>query len=131
DAPMLVLVHGVHWKGIDEPRLQRFARSLAASGVRVFTPQIEELADYHIDARSVETIGEAVNAAPKLSGAPAGLMGLSFAGRLCLLAASDPRYRDRVSFVAAVGAHSDAARVLRYFVSDEAQRPDGSTLKLH
>ena len=34
-VPGVVVVHGVHWKGIDEPRLQRFAATIAASGVAV------------------------------------------------------------------------------------------------
>src|SRR5579859_1401291 len=53
----IVLVHGVHYKGIDEPRLVRFARSFAAAGVAVLTPEVRELCDYRIDPASIETIG--------------------------------------------------------------------------
>ena len=37
-APGIVVVHGMHQLGIDEPRLVGFARSLAASGFFVMTP---------------------------------------------------------------------------------------------
>jgi dienelactone hydrolase len=132
--PALVLVHGVHHKGIDEPRLQRFARALAGAGIKVLTPQIRELADYRIAPKSIDTIGAAVRQLRSSSGGrPVGLMGLSFAGGLCLLAAADPRFQPDVRFVAAIGAHHDLARVLRYFATDQDARPDGTTqtLKAH
>jgi dienelactone hydrolase len=132
DPPGLVVVHGVHWKGIDEPRLKRFARTIAASGVAVVTPEIRELCDYRIEPASVTTIGESTRAfSEQLGGRRVGVMGLSFAGGLSLIAASDPRYQAAFGFVVAVGAHDDLGRVLRFFVTDEAPRPDGSTLHLH
>jgi pimeloyl-ACP methyl ester carboxylesterase len=132
DPPGLVLVHGVHWKGIDEPRLKGFARTLAASGVAVVTPEIRELCDYRIEPASIHTIGESARAfSEQLGGVKVGVMGLSFAGGLSLIAASDPRYETAFGFVVAVGAHDDLGRVLRFFVTDEALRPDGTTLRVH
>jgi dienelactone hydrolase len=132
DPPGLVVVHGVHWKGIDEPRLQRFARTIAASGVEVLTPEIRELCDYQIDPASIATIGESARAlSAQLGGRRVGLMGLSFAGGLSLVAASDPQWADALSFVVSVGGHDDLARVLRFFVSDEVPLPDGGTLRMH
>jgi dienelactone hydrolase len=128
----LVVVHGVHYKGIDEPRLQRFARTIAASGVAVLTPEVSELCDYRIDPASVGTIGDAARAlSDHLGRARVGVMGLSFAGGLALVAASDPRWADSVGFVVAVGAHDDLGRVLRFFVTNEAPRPDGSVERIH
>jgi len=130
--PGVVVVHGVHWKGIDEPRLGAFARAIAASGVAVLTPEIRELCDYRIDPASIDTIGESARLlSARLGGQRVGLMGLSFAGGLSLVAASDPRYADTLAFVVSVGAHDDLGRVLRFFVTDEAPRPDGSTLHVH
>jgi dienelactone hydrolase len=130
--PGLVVVHGVHWKGIDEPRLQAFARSIAASGVAVLTPELRELCDYRIDPASVDTIGEsAKRLSARLDGRRVGVMGLSFAGGLSLVAASDPRYAGSLAFVASLGAHDDLGRVLRFFVTDRAPRPDGSVFQVH
>ena len=130
--PGVVVVHGVHWKGIDEPRLQRFARTIAASGVAVLTPEVRELCDYRIDPASIGTIGSAARTlSDRLGGKPVGVMGLSFAGGLSLVAASDPRWAPSFAFVVAVGAHDDLGRVLRFFTTNEAPRPDGSTLALH
>jgi dienelactone hydrolase len=130
--PGVVVVHGVHWKGIDEPRLGAFARAIAGTGVAVLTPEIRELCDYRIDPASIETIGESARMlSTRLGGQRVGLMGLSFAGGLSLVAASDPRYADALAFVVSLGAHDDLGRVLRFFVTDEAPRPDGSTLHIH
>src|SRR5215472_14647268 len=53
----MVLVHGIHHLGIDEPRLMNFARAAASSGFSVLTPEIAALADYHVDGASIGTIG--------------------------------------------------------------------------
>jgi dienelactone hydrolase len=126
--PGLVLVHGVHHLGIEEPRLVRFARTLASAGIDVFTPQVQELADYAVDAKSIDTLGAAAQAlSRRLAGQPrVGVMGLSFAGGLALLTAADPRYADDVAFVVAVGAHDDLARVSRFFALDSVESPDGT-----
>jgi dienelactone hydrolase len=130
--PGVVVVHGVHWKGIDEPRLGAFAHAIAASGVAVLTPEIRELCDYRIVPASIETIGESARMlSARLGGQRVGLMGLSFAGGLSLVTASDPRYADALAFVVSLGAHDDLGRVLRFFVTDEAPRPDGSTFHVH
>jgi dienelactone hydrolase len=130
--PGLVVVPGVHHLGVDEPRLVRFARTIAASGVAVLTPEVRELCDYRIEPASIDTIGGAAQAlSAELGGERVGVMGLSFAGGLSLIAATEPRYEPSFAFVVAVGAHDDLGRVLRFFTSNEAPRPDGTTMHLH
>lgn len=127
EPPSLVLAHGVHRLAIDEPRLVRFARALSSEGLRVLTPELRELADYRIDAKSTVTIGRAAAALHKQTGRKAGVVGLSFAGGLAVHAAADSRFRNDVAFVVAVGAHHDLGRVLAFFVTGTIERPDGST----
>jgi len=125
-GPGVVIVHGVHRLSIDEPRLMRFSRAVAAAGFTVLTPEVKEIADYRIDKASVETIGAAAQALrERLGGRPVGVMGMSFAGGLSLLAASDARFASDVGFVVAIGAHHDLGRVLHFFATNEADRPDG------
>jgi dienelactone hydrolase len=128
--PGMVLVHGVHFKGIDEPRLQRFARTVAASGIAVLTPELNELCDYRVEPASIDTIGAAAKALSAKVGTRVGVMGLSFAGGLSLLAAMDPRYESTIAFVVTIGAHDDLGRVLRFYASNEASRPDGTMMSL-
>ncbi len=126
-APGIVVVHGMHELGINEPRLVSFARSLAASGFFVMTPQVPGIADYRVQAESADLIGTAAQSfAQQLQVPKVGVLALSFSGGLALLAASDPRYSDSIAWVATVGAYYDLAHVLRFFATGEAVRPDGS-----
>jgi pimeloyl-ACP methyl ester carboxylesterase len=132
NAPGVVLVHGVHHSGIEEPRLERFARAIAAAGVVVMTPAVKELSDYKVAPRSIGTVAAAVDTLrAKLGTDRVGLMGMSFGGGISLLTAADPRFADHISFVVAVGAHDDLGRVSRFFVNNEIPEPNGETKKLH
>jgi pimeloyl-ACP methyl ester carboxylesterase len=126
----MVVIHGVHRMGIEEPRLVAFSRSLAAEGIEVLTPELPGIADYRITPDSITTIGEAARELHRLKGETVGVFALSFSGGLALMAAADERFRDDVAFVVAVGAHDDMGRVARFFATNEAPRPDGSTLKM-
>jgi acetyl esterase/lipase len=126
NVPGMVIFHGVHHLGIDEPRLMGFARAMAACGIRVLTPELPGIKDYHVDEDSVATIGESVNWMAKRSGAPVGVMGLSFAGGLALVAAEDPQYAPGFKFVFAVGAQDSMARVTEYYETGRDARPDGT-----
>ena len=132
DPPAIVVAHGVHHTGVDEPRLQRFARALATAGVTVLTPELDGLKDYRVDASNADTIGLAAEALSRRAHrASVGVLGLSFAGGLSLLAASDERWSKSIAFVVSVGAHDDLPRVSRFFFDDEIARPDGSTFRIH
>jgi len=126
-APGIVVVHGMHELGIDEPRLVGFARSLAASGFFVMTPLVPDIADYRVTAQSADVIGSAVQSfAQQLAVPKVGVLAISFSGGLALLAASDPQYAPTIAWVASVGGYYDLAHVLRFFATGEAVRPDGT-----
>ena len=128
--PGMVIVHGVHHLGIDEPRLVKFARAVSASGIRVLTPQLATLADYQIDNQSIALIGDSARSFSSEMGQKVGLLGLSFSGGLSLLAAADPRYAPYIEFVVSVGAHNDLERVSNFLFSNSISRPDGTTLQM-
>lgn len=130
DAPGIVLVHGVHHLGIEEPRMVAFARALSSSGLRVLTPELLSLADYQVDRSSVDLIGYSARALSAQVGQKVGVLGLSFSGGLSLLAAADPRFRPYIRFVVSVGAHDDLERVSQFLITNMIERPDGSTLHM-
>lgn len=126
DAPGVVVVHGVHRLGIDEPRLLRFARAIASSGVAVLTPEVGEIQSYRIEPSAIDTLGLAARALRERTGAArVGLMGMSFAGGLALLAAADPRFSKDIGVVVAIGAHHDLGRVARYLATSDIELPGG------
>jgi pimeloyl-ACP methyl ester carboxylesterase len=125
----MVLLHGIHRAGIEEPRLINFARALAGAGIEVMTPELQDLADYRVTPRTVDVIGDsAVVLSGKMGLPKVGVLGLSFAGGLALLAANKPEYADRIGFVAAVGAHDDMTRVAHFFAANMIETPDGSAV---
>jgi pimeloyl-ACP methyl ester carboxylesterase len=125
----IVVAHGVHYRGIDERRLVRFARELARSGLLVLTPELSELADYRITLHGVSVIRDAVRFLSARQGDAlqprVGLLGFSFAGGLGLVAATDTETAKRLSFVTSVGGHHDLARVLRFLIHDRVETPQG------
>jgi pimeloyl-ACP methyl ester carboxylesterase len=124
--PGMVIVHGIHHLGIDEPRLVSFARAAAGSGFSVLTPEVAALADYRMDGASIATIGESPAWLERRLGTdPVTLVGVSFAGGLSLLAASDPRYAPHIRALFLMGAYDNLARVSRFLATGEAELPDG------
>ncbi|MBM2851427.1 MAG: hypothetical protein HW418_4369 [Anaerolineales bacterium] len=124
-----LLVPGVHSMGIAEPRLTALARDLAGSGIAVMTLALPDLMGYHITARSADVIEDAVAwvaAQPDLApDGRVGMVGISFAGGLSIVAAGRPAIRDRVAYVVSFGGHGDLGRVLRYLATGEAVQAPG------
>ena len=130
EAPGLVVLHGVHHLGIEEPRLVSFAAAMASCGVRVLTPQLPGIADYHVDRSSVRVIGESARWFAGQMGGPVGVLGLSFSGGLALVAASDPVHRPDFKFVFAVGSQDAMDHVAKYYLTGREIRPDGTIERL-
>jgi acetyl esterase/lipase len=126
NAPGMVVVHGVHYLGMDEPRLEAFASAMAGCGLRVLTPELPDIKDYHIGASSIASIGDTAAWMAHASGdKPVGVMGLSFSGSLSLLAAAEPQYKKDIKFVVAVGSEDEMSRVANYYLTGKALRPSG------
>jgi pimeloyl-ACP methyl ester carboxylesterase len=121
----IVLLHGVHHLGMEDPRLWNLARSMAGAGVLVMTPELEDLADYRVTARTIDVIGDSALVLSTRTGRSVGMAGLSFAGGLSLLAAAKPHYAAKTGFVLAIGAHDDMGRMAGFFASNTIALPDG------
>jgi dienelactone hydrolase len=130
NAPGLVVLHGVHRLGMDEPRLVGFATAMASCGLRVLTPELPGIKDYHIDRSSVQVIGESARWFAEKTGEPVGVLGLSFSGGLALVAANDPMYRTDFKFVFAVGSQDEMGHVANYYLTGQETRPDGTIERL-
>jgi dienelactone hydrolase len=127
NAPAIIVLHGVHYLGIDEPRLENFATAMAACGIQVLTPELPDIKDYQVGANSIATIGESAEwLTHEDGGRPVGVLGLSFSGGLSLLAAADPTYQRDIRFVMAVGSQDEMSRVAAYYRTGEDLRPDGT-----
>jgi dienelactone hydrolase len=125
----VLLVPGIHAMGIDEPRLTGLAKDLAGSGVGVMTVALPDLQQYEITPRSTDQIEDSVAwLADRRELAPdgrVGVIGISFAGGMSIVAAGRPSIRDRVAFVLSFGGHGDLSRVTRYLCTGEAPHVEG------
>jgi dienelactone hydrolase len=127
DAPALIVLHGVHHLGMDEPRLIAFASAMASCGISVLTPELPGIKDYHVDADTIATIGDSAQwLSQRQKGDTVGILGLSFSGGLSLIAASDARWHPYIKFVTAIGSQDEMSRVATYYRTGNDPRPDGT-----
>jgi dienelactone hydrolase len=127
-ARTVLLTGGVHAKGIDEPRLTKLARDLAAGGTPVVTAEIDDLLHYRITPKLTDALEDAilwVAAARALApDGRIGVFGVSFAGGLSIVAAGRPNVSPHVAYVISFGGHSSLADVVRFLCT--GVQPDGS-----
>lgn len=111
-APAVLLVPGATPEGREDSRVIRLASALARSERAVFVPELR-LYDEEVVLEDVDAI---VRAAVALSGerrGPVLLVGTSFGGSLCLLAAADPRLEGHVARVATFGSYFELLGLLQ------------------
>jgi len=132
----ILLVPGIHSMGIDEPRLTALAKDLAGSGIMVMTMALPDLQRYQLTPHSTDVIEDTVSwmaSQPELApDGRIGMVGISFAGGLSVVAAGRPSIRDKVAFVLSFGGHADMPRVMRYLATGEETHVAGvETLPPH
>src|SRR5208282_3361191 len=103
----LLLVPGAAETGKDDPRLVSFARWLAAHGVLVLVPDLPGPKALRVGH---EDIGEIADAAAYLlslphGAGPLGIAAISYGVGPAILAALEPRLRERVGFLVALGGY--------------------------
>ena len=106
----ILLVPGVHAAGVDEPRLDGFARNLASLGHPVLTVGPPDLARYRITPQSTDVIEDAARWW-MAEGGSIGIVGISFGGGLSIVAASRI---PETAWVLSFGGHGDLPRTLQY-----------------
>jgi pimeloyl-ACP methyl ester carboxylesterase len=114
--PAFVFVNGVTAPGRRHPDVQRLASTLARAGHTVLVPDPTGLAQGAITVATAQSLIAAVDAFARSPDAPGGrvrLLGVSLGTTLALLAAQDPRLRDRVDLVAGIAPYTDATNVIR------------------
>lgn len=129
----LAIFPGVHGGGVEEPRMNALARQFAANGLRVLIAPLPELRRYIIGPRSTDDVEDvALWLSSQRALAPSGkigLVGVSFAGGLTLVAAGRPSLAGKLELVAAMGTHGDLPRAMKYLVTGVL--PDGTSQAAH
>lgn len=119
----VIPLHGATLNGKDDARLQHFARSLCVSGATCAVPTLPALSDMRWEPNDIDALAEVIDRAAERSGQPVGLIGFSFAGAYCLLAAARPAVADQVRFVIGVGAYHRFPDVYEHFMASRERDP--------
>lgn len=128
-ARPILLVPGVHAAGVEEPRLDGFARNFAGMGHSVLSVGLPDLARYSISPRTTDMIEDAARwwsalHATHSDSQPIGIIGISFGGGLSIVAASR---LPNLAWVLSFGGHGDLPRTLQYLCTgiqpDRSKRP--------
>lgn len=117
--PPLVLVHGVTPHGKDDPRAVRAAGLLALAGFEVIVPTVPGLTRGRLRSGDVEPVVQAVRVAGERGDGRVVLLGVSLGAGPALLAAVDPRVRDRVAAVVSLGGYASAHELVRFFLTGD------------
>jgi len=109
----LVLVHGFSPGGKDDPRVREAAALLARTGFDVAVPTIPGLTHGQLGWEDVEPVIATIAA----HAASTIVVGVSVGAGPALLAAADPRVRERVSAVLTLGGYASAREVVRFWLT--------------
>lgn len=119
----IMLMPGVHRDGINESRLVGLAQDLAATGFGVLTVAAPDLQHFKVTPQVTDVIEDALkwtSEQPQFrTDGKIGMLGISFAGGLSIVAAGRDSIRDRVAFVMSFGGHGDLARAMHYLTTGE------------
>jgi pimeloyl-ACP methyl ester carboxylesterase len=109
----LVLVHGFSADGKDDRRVREAATLLSRAGFDVAVPTIPGLTRGRLGPEDVEPVVATLAARAE----PAVVVAVSVGAGPALLAAADPRVRDRVRVVLSLGGYASATEVVRFWLT--------------
>jgi dienelactone hydrolase len=116
----ILLTHGIIEDGKNDPRLIRFAYSLARAGFVVLVPDLKGMKSFRILFSDVDDIVASIRRLAALDivdDKKIGVMGFSYAAGPTIMAAADPMLRDRIKFVVAFGGYYDPINVIRFITT--------------
>ncbi|MGZ3423713.1 MAG: alpha/beta hydrolase family protein [Polyangiales bacterium] len=120
-----VLAPGLHFLGPDDPRLDRFARILAASGRMVLAPFLPSHLALRVSERTTGDLAKATErgiAMARELGLPApALFSISFGSQPAIAVAAMPELRDRVSSLVLFGGFADFTSSVRFCLTGRAR----------
>ena len=118
-----VLAPGLHFLGPDDPRLDRFCRILAASGVLVLAPFLPDHTRLRVTANTTDDLAAAFDVGESLaSGLPKpALFSISFGSQPTLALAARESHRDRIGAVVLFGGFADFAASVRFCLTGRAE----------
>ena len=117
-GPAIVLIHGVNEQGRSDPRIRWAAQMLCRVGFQVLVPDFQGFKSLRLRPSDIAEIADSflyLSSRPDLSGASRlGMAGFSYGAGPTVIAACDPRIRERVSFLISFGGYYDLSNVTEF-----------------
>lgn len=116
----ILLTHGIIEDGKDDPRLVRFAQSLARAGFVVLVPELRGMKSFRILFSDVDDIAASFRFlafSRHVDKTKMGLMGFSYGAGPTFMAAADPSIRGQVKFLVSFGGYYDPINVIRFITT--------------
>jgi pimeloyl-ACP methyl ester carboxylesterase len=119
-----LVVHGLHYLGPDDPRLDRFCRVLASAGFCVVAPFVRDFLELRVAPRAADDVAAATDYAVRLSaqrGLPRpALFSISFGSTPAIEVAASERHRDAIGALVLFGGFFDFHATIRFAVTTRA-----------
>jgi pimeloyl-ACP methyl ester carboxylesterase len=127
----LVLVPGLAQGGKDDPRVVAFAEGFARLAFLVLVPEVEGLRELRASPTDAVELADAVIHLTRLRAAglepgQSGIAAISYGVGPAILAALDPRAKDKVSFVLGIGGYADMIESVTYVTAGYERDGPGS-----
>lgn len=123
DLPGWVVLHGLSVRGRHHPSLTQFAAAVAASGAVVLVPEVPrwQRLEISLDAArdTIAAAADLLDRDPQAAGAGVRVIGFSFGATQAIVAATEPRLRERVAKVVGFGGYADLHRTARCMLTGE------------
>ncbi len=114
----IILIHGVNESGKDDERIVWLADLLARTGFTVLTPDFLGFKSLTLRTSDVEELVASIQylatRSEDVAPGAVGLIGFSYGAGPTIIAASDPRVRERVQFVVSFGGYFDLLNVITF-----------------
>jgi len=116
-----LIAPGLHFLGPDDPRLDRFCRILASSGVLVLAPFLPDHCGLRVTDRTTDDLAAAFDAAESLSLGKPAIFSISFGSQPAIALAARESHRDRVGALVLFGGFADFRASVRFCLTGRAE----------
>ena len=124
---LYLVAQGLHYRGPDDLRMDRFCRILANAGFEVVAPRLPSYMGMRLEATVItefQAVFDALDELTTVRAKPA-VFSISFGSLPVLRLASNPAYSDRISAVITFGGYMDWIAALHFTLSGRVEYNDG------
>lgn len=119
----ILIVHGMSPLGNKDPRMIHLSKAVATCGYTAITPHFPDIAKLLISKKEISDIEKftirILNRKDLCPGGKTGMFSASFAGGMCLIAASRNTISERITSIISVGSHGDVSETVAYFMGKD------------